>query len=256
MCDMTHSYVWPIHMCDMTHSYVRHDSFVYVTWFIHTRKMTHAYVRHDSFVCKTRPTYMCNVIHSWYKSFTLCHDSFICKTWLVHMCDLTHSCVQTDAMTWHRSFSGLYMCCSVLQCVAACCSVLQSVAMCCSVLQCAVVCCSVFKCVADVRCNDLAWRFFEAVCVKWRIHTCAVTLSYVWDMRRDSFICLTHLNLCYTGVAHTLHGGDVCVWAHTCACVHEVLTVRQLISVRCSVQQRVEVCCSVLQCAAACCSVL
>jgi len=32
-----------------------------------------------------------------------------------------------------------YLCCSVLQCVAACCSVLQCVAVCCSVLQCVAV---------------------------------------------------------------------------------------------------------------------
>ena len=58
----------------------------------------------------------------------------------------------------------LYVCCSVLQCVAVCCSVLQCVAVCCSVwqcvavrysvLQCVAVCCSALQCVA-VRCSVL-----------------------------------------------------------------------------------------------------
>jgi len=37
----------------------------------------------------------------------------------------------------------LFVCCSVLQCVAVCCSVLQCVAVRCSVMLCVAVCCSV-----------------------------------------------------------------------------------------------------------------
>ena len=62
--DMTHPYVWRIHVCDLIYSYVRHDSFISVTWLIHMCDRTHWYV--------------------W-------HDSFICVTWLIHMCDWTHS---------------------------------------------------------------------------------------------------------------------------------------------------------------------
>ena len=54
----------------------------------------------------------------------------------------------------------IFVCYSVLQCVAVCCSVLQCVTVCCSVLQCVAVCCSVLQCVA-VHCNEtfLSWIY-------------------------------------------------------------------------------------------------
>jgi len=42
------------------------------------------------------------------------------------------------------SQAWIFLCFSVLQCVAVCCSVLQCVAVCCSVLQCVAVRCSVY----------------------------------------------------------------------------------------------------------------
>jgi len=48
----------------------------------------------------------------------------------------------------------MFVCCSVLQCVAECCSVLQYVAVCCSVLQCVAVCCSVLQCGAVPACES------------------------------------------------------------------------------------------------------
>ena len=44
-----------------------------------------------------------------------------------------------------KSFWGVAVCCSLLQCIAMCCSVLQCVAVCCSALQCVAVCCSVLQ---------------------------------------------------------------------------------------------------------------
>jgi len=51
-----------------------------------------------------------------------------------------------------RACHSIFVCCSVLQCVAVCCTVLQCVAVCsvcCSVLQCVAVCCSTLQCAAE-----------------------------------------------------------------------------------------------------------
>jgi len=66
----------------------------------------------------------------------------------------TYTCASVwevdDARQWQwgqgeREAPSLFVCCSVLQCLAVCCSVLQCVAVCCSVLQCVAVCCSVLQ---------------------------------------------------------------------------------------------------------------
>ena len=121
MRDMTHPYVWLIHMYDLflrvmkwrmilssRWLYVRHDSFVCVIWLIHMYGLficvmkcrvilssRWLYVRHDSFVrvtwlCVTWLTHICDMTHSY-------------VTWLIHMCDMTHSCVTWLIHVWHDS---------------------------------------------------------------------------------------------------------------------------------------------------------
>jgi len=59
----------------------------------------------------------------------------------------------------------LFVCCSVLQCVAVCCSVLPCVTVCCSVLQCIAVRCSVLQCVLTECEVAASRRLVSCLCV-------------------------------------------------------------------------------------------
>ena len=77
----------------------------------------------------------------------------------LHLCiSNTISCSIAFSWRWENAnFSKhgvIFMCCSVLQCVAVCCSVLHCTAVCSTVLQCVAVRCSALQCVA-VRCSAL-----------------------------------------------------------------------------------------------------
>jgi len=87
MCDMTDLY-----MCDMTHPYEctyrsKHTHMI-VTTIIHDT--THSYMWHDEFICVIWRIhiFVAWLIYVWY-------DSFICVTWLIYMCDMTHSYERT-----------------------------------------------------------------------------------------------------------------------------------------------------------------
>jgi len=81
-----------------------------------------------------------------------------------------------------------YVCCSVLQCIAACCSVLQCVAACCSVLQRVAVCCSVLQCVA-VCCSVLHCVVVCCIVLQCRAVCCSVLQClWPWRLRRSWYV--------------------------------------------------------------------
>jgi len=82
-----------------------------------------------------------------------------------------------------KASEWIYVCCSVLQCVAVWCSVVQCVAECCRVLQCVAVCCSVVQCGAvccrvlqsvAVCCSELQWVALSCSELQWVAVSCSV----------------------------------------------------------------------------------
>ena len=77
MCDMTHTYVWPLsHSCVARDSFVCvwHDSFICVTWLVHACDMPHSCVWHDSFEHMTCLMHTCAVTLS------------VRAIWPIHVC--------------------------------------------------------------------------------------------------------------------------------------------------------------------------
>jgi len=158
---------------------------------------------------------------------------------------------------------GSYVCCSVLQCIAACCSVLR---MCCSmlqcvrsekvsrilcVLQCIAACCSVLcMCCRMLQCADYTGlRQGVVVCcsVLQCVAVCCVCIPVCCSVLRYVAMCCG-MNI--VGHGRKGYGPRQSVGFSLCC------SVLQRVAACCSVLQCVAVCCSVLQCVAACCSVL
>jgi len=212
MCDMIHSYVrhdsfsscyylevivhtcvtWLIHTCDMIHWYVWHDlqsvwhdSFICETWLIHMWDMTHSYVRHDSFICVTRLTKSC---HKWVMSRTQmshvsytneCDTTYKVETWLLCVWDMTHLCVRHDS----------FVCETWLICDLQSGEDPQDALICRSFLAKQPLIMGLFfgKWPTKIR-HPMGLRHLVAIFVRWLIHMCDMTHSYV---RHDSFICVT-----------------------------------------------------------------
>jgi len=144
----------------------------------------------------------------------------------------------------------LWLCCSVLQCVAVYCSVLQCVAVRCSALmlvtvmasvsdcECVAVCCSVLQCVA-ARCSVLMFvTIMASVSNRDCVAVCCSVLQFA--AARCSVLMLVTMMASVSD----------------CDCVAVCRSVLPCVAVRCSVLQCVVVCYSALQCGAVRCSVL
>jgi len=221
MCDMAHSYVcydsficvkwvrhdslicviYLIHMCAMPHSYMWNDWFICgallihlwywplrlkycrwaifsvdssicVLWLIYMCEMTHSYAEHYSFTCDIRgDRYIC-VGQCFFSHPYVRYDSFMCEI--------------TDSYAEHHSFTCDTRGDRYIWIVAVCCNVLQCSAVCCSALQ--------YTCGASLihmwcsrwplHLNSRRWAIFlinSSTCVKWLIHMCEITHSYVGD---------------------------------------------------------------------------
>jgi len=113
----------------------------------------------------------------------------------------------------------MYMCCSVLQCVAVCCSLLQSVAV----------------------CSTKAVIFF-----------CALMNIYI-------HIHILQSPPISGAAIFVLHDGCHSFWhtyEYIYIYIYIYVAITDVMTVCCSVLQCVAVCCGVLQCATVCCSVL
>jgi len=82
MRDMTHPYVWRIHIFDMTHH-------MCVTWLIHMCDMTHSCVWHDSVIRAPCFIHTCDLTHSdlWRDSLYVWRDWFAWGICLIRISD-------------------------------------------------------------------------------------------------------------------------------------------------------------------------
>jgi len=157
------------------------------------------------------------------------------------------------------SVFSVYLCCSVLQRVAACCSVFSvylCVAVCCTVLQCVAVCCSVLQCVAgtdtlvDLSYNGrmvVVWVcmiVYECVAACCSVLQCVAVRCRYWHSRgpqlqRPNGRCMS-----------VLQRVIVCCSVSQCVAVTDTHTYPSydgrvvVLSVCCSVYLCVTVCCS------------
>ena len=125
------------------------------------------------YTCDTRSIRMCDLTHSYVDDefirmtgVYVRHDSFICVKWLVHMCDMTNSCMRHVACICVTHDSFICVTHDSFICVTH----------------------DSFICVTHDSFICVTHDSF--ICVACLIHTCDMTLSYVWH---DSFIRVTWL---------------------------------------------------------------
>jgi len=208
---------------------------------------------------------------------TACCSAFQQCTTLQHT-STTHNTLYLEHTQQFEGAQRLYVCCSVLQCVAVCCSVLQM--RCCS--------CVAVWCTLSTRNNLKRRSGFTILTTFMACDICReLELQLVAGVLQRDAVCCSMLQGCCRCVAGVL---QVCcsewtppswpaisVDSQNCSVVQCVAGVLQCAAVCCSILQRVtgvlqctvvycsvlqyaagvlQVCCSVLQCAAVCCSVL
>jgi len=117
-------------------------------------------------------------------SLCVWHDPSIFVKWRIHMCHITHSYVWYD-LSGMFDISHLY--------------VWQS---------------GSFRAARPM--SFLRVMHEQSACVKWLIHVCHVTHSYVWH---DSFTYVTCLIVCVTWFIHMRDMTDLCVSCDSLICV-------------------------------------
>ena len=152
MCDVTY-------FCDVTNFYVWCDSLICVTSLVYMRDMTHLFMRHDSSKGLSRPRtsmdalliYMCDITHLYAR-----HDPSIYATWLIYVCVV-------EAEDLYGRFAHLH--------------VWQDSYICVRRLICTCHLTYFYACCSDW---ELVLMLGSFLCVIWLIHTCDMTVSWVW----------------------------------------------------------------------------